>query len=153
MEEHPQPRKDFNLEEYLSKHQVSGKEIEELVQMALREDLSSEGDITSLSTIPLSQAAQARFLVKANGVLAGAQVIVKFAHEIDPQLKVEFSEKDGAIIRAGQVIGTVSGTAQSILKAERILLNALQRMSGISTATWNMVQAAMSFSSSGNRTQ
>lgn len=109
------------------------------IDLAIAEDIG-DGDHTSLSTIPAGTQNKAQLLVKEDGVLAGVQIANIIFHRIDPNLLVETFLKDGDKIKVGDVVLTVSGSAHSILKAERLVLNVMQRMSGVATATHNIVK-------------
>ncbi|WP_044173374.1 carboxylating nicotinate-nucleotide diphosphorylase [Flectobacillus major] len=113
--------------------------IHNFIQSALAEDVG-DGDHTSLSTVPKDATGSARLLVKDTGILAGAELAVMIFAEVDPSLRVELLLQDGTPIQKGQIVLTVSGLSQSILKAERLVLNCMQRMSGIATHTHSMVQ-------------
>ena len=110
----------------------------EFIQLALAEDVG-DGDHTSLATIPADAQKRARLLVKQDGILAGVEVALAIFNEVDPDLQVHVFIEDGAAIHYGDIVLTVSGRAQSILKAERLVLNCMQRMSGIATHTRAMV--------------
>lgn len=112
--------------------------LQEFIQLALAEDVG-DGDHTSLSTIPADAQRRARLLVKQDGILAGVEVAEAVFREVDPDLEVHVNIQDGAPIHYGDIVLTVSGRAQSILKAERLVLNCMQRMSGIATHTRTMV--------------
>ncbi|CCH56479.1 nicotinate-nucleotide pyrophosphorylase [Fibrisoma limi BUZ 3] len=112
--------------------------LQEFIQLALAEDVG-DGDHTSLSTIPADAQKRARLLVKEAGILAGVDVALAIFAEVDPALQVDVLLTDGAAINPGDVVLIVSGNAQSILKAERLVLNCMQRMSGIATHTRQMV--------------
>jgi nicotinate-nucleotide pyrophosphorylase (carboxylating) len=112
--------------------------LQEFIKLALAEDVG-DGDHTSLSTIPADAQKRARLLVKQDGVLAGVEVAEAVFREVDPDLQVHVNIQDGAAIHYGDIVLTVSGRAQSILKAERLVLNCMQRMSGIATHTRTMV--------------
>ncbi|GAB3501926.1 carboxylating nicotinate-nucleotide diphosphorylase [Spirosoma knui] len=112
--------------------------LHEFIQLALAEDVG-DGDHTSLSTIPADAQKRARLLVKEAGTLAGVEVAQAVFAEVDPALQVDILLNDGVSIQPGDVVLTVSGRAQSILKAERLVLNCMQRMSGIATYTRQMV--------------
>ncbi|MFW0859589.1 MAG: carboxylating nicotinate-nucleotide diphosphorylase [Dehalococcoidia bacterium] len=120
--------------------EVSRKQIEPIVLHALDEDLG-QGDITTDALIPPASTARALILVKANGVLAGIEVAEIVFQQVDPSLIFERLAQDGARVQAGSVIGVVTGKAASILKAERVALNFLQRLSGIATETAKYVAA------------
>lgn len=104
------------------------------IQNALAEDIG-EGDHSSLGAVPESKKSKARLLVKDDGIIAGLEVAEKIFHEVDPSLQVTFSKKDGDPIVKGEIAFMVEGSARSILSAERLVLNCMQRMSGIATYT------------------
>lgn len=110
-------------------------DLAEVVQFALAEDAGELGDVTTLSTVPEDLEGQATFLAKADGVLAGLAVVDLVFSTVDPCLSVSWSGKDGDCVQSGTKFGTVKGSARSILVAERVALNFMQRMSGIATAT------------------
>jgi nicotinate-nucleotide pyrophosphorylase (carboxylating) len=93
------------------------------------------GDVTSEALIPPEIEGKATLLVKADGVLAGLEVARRVFHRVDPSLKVEPRVKDGTKVKRGDIVATVSGRVISILKAERVALNFLQRLSGIASLT------------------
>jgi nicotinate-nucleotide pyrophosphorylase (carboxylating) len=113
-------------------------ELRDLIRLALRED-AGDGDHSSLSCVPTEATNRARMLVKQAGILAGVEVAVVVFGEVDPELKVEVLIGDGARIETGDIVLTVEGSARSILLAERLALNIMQRMSGISTYTRSLV--------------
>ena len=117
---------------------LSLSHIDDLVIRALDEDIGT-GDVTSLATIPADTTAEATFLAKADGVLAGLLVADRVFAAVDADLHVHWSKQDGDAISTGIRFGTVSGRARSILQAERLALNLMQRMSGIATATRRMI--------------
>ena len=104
------------------------------INSALIEDVR-EGDHTSNSTIPANAMGKARLLVKDNGIVAGVELAELIFKTVDPELKVEVLIKDGEPIEYGQVVLYVEGRDRSILTAERLVLNCMQRMSGIATLT------------------
>jgi nicotinate-nucleotide pyrophosphorylase (carboxylating) len=108
------------------------------IQSALGEDIG-EGDHTSLSTVPADAVGTAELKVKDRGVLAGVELAQAIFTEVDASLKVQVFITDGAWIEPGQVVLEVSGSSQSILRAERLVLNCMQRMSGIATYTRSLV--------------
>ena len=112
--------------------------LHEFIRLALTEDVG-DGDHTSLSTIPADAQKRARLLVKEAGVLAGVEVAQAIFAEVDPAFVVEVLIPDGAAIKPGEVVLTVSGNARNILTAERLVLNCMQRMSGIATHTRQLV--------------
>lgn len=113
-------------------------DLHEFIQLALAEDVG-DGDHTSLSTIPADAQNRARLLVKEAGILAGVEVAQAVFAEVDPTLQVEVLIQDGASIKPGDIVLTVSGNARKILTAERLVLNCMQRMSGIATHTRQLV--------------
>jgi nicotinate-nucleotide pyrophosphorylase (carboxylating) len=108
--------------------------IDEIISMALEEDLG-DGDHTSLSTIPVEKTGAAELLVKQDGILAGVEIAEKVFKAVDPHTDVEILIMDGSAIKAGDIVFRVSGKAASLLSAERLALNFMQRMSGIATYT------------------
>jgi nicotinate-nucleotide pyrophosphorylase (carboxylating) len=113
---------------------------QEFILKAIEEDIGA-GDYTSLACIPPDAENKAVLKVKDNGILAGVDEALEVFHVIDENLKVEVYLYDGNVITAGDVALSVSGKAQSILKAERLVLNIMQRMSGIATLTNKYVKA------------
>lgn len=112
-------------------------EILRIVDNALLEDIG-DGDHTSLSTVPESATGKARLLVKDNGILAGVELAKMIFHRVDPNLKLEILLEDGATIKKGDIAFYVSGSSRSILSSERLVLNFMQRMSGIATKTYEL---------------
>ncbi|WP_454801839.1 carboxylating nicotinate-nucleotide diphosphorylase [Mucilaginibacter phyllosphaerae] len=106
---------------------------------ALSEDVG-DGDHTSLSTIETGTQGKAKLLVKDTGILAGVELALEIFREVDPNLKVTVFINDGAEVKPKDVAFEVEGDAQAILKAERLVLNCMQRMSGIATTTHQIVQ-------------
>ncbi|MEO0895100.1 MAG: carboxylating nicotinate-nucleotide diphosphorylase [Bacteroidota bacterium] len=113
-------------------------EVDRIIQQALIEDIG-DGDHTSLSTVPAGKTAKARCLIKDEGVLAGVELAYKVIEAVDPQLKIEPILKDGTKVKFGDIAFYVEGDPRSILQAERLLLNLMQRMSGIATMTRKVV--------------
>ncbi|MBB6110659.1 nicotinate-nucleotide pyrophosphorylase [carboxylating] [Mucilaginibacter lappiensis] len=105
---------------------------------ALKEDVG-DGDHTSLSTIPANSTGKAKLLVKDEGLLAGVELALEIFKVVDANLKVNVFLNDGAVIKPKDVAFEVEGNSQSILKAERLVLNCMQRMSGIATKTRQIV--------------
>ena len=105
---------------------------------ALAEDVG-DGDHTSLATIPAGTLGKAKLLVKDNGILAGVELAVEIFKQVDSSLEVNVLLQDGATIKPQDIVLDVEGDAQSILKAERLVLNCMQRMSGIATKTHEIV--------------
>ena len=114
--------------------------LDDHIRLSLREDAGT-GDVTSRATIDSSTKASATFLSKDDGTIAGCQLASMVFSIIDDSLDSTWSVSDGDQVATGQTIGTVSGNARSILLAERLVLNYMQRMSGIATATRAMVDA------------
>lgn len=108
-------------------------EIEKYIKNALEEDIANIGDITSLATISKDAVAEARFIVKEVCIIAGIELVKYIAFVIDPKLKVDMSVNDGDEVSNTQIIGAIHGNTHSILLAERLMLNCMQRMSGIAT--------------------
>jgi nicotinate-nucleotide pyrophosphorylase (carboxylating) len=105
---------------------------------ALKEDVG-DGDHTSLSTIPADTVGKAKLLVKDEGILAGVELAVEIFKIVDAGLKVNLFLNDGAVVKPKDVAFEVEGSSQSILIAERLVLNCMQRMSGIATKTRQIV--------------
>lgn len=105
---------------------------------ALKEDVG-DGDHTSLATIPAETAGKAKLLVKDEGILAGVELASEIFRIVDEQLRMTVFLTDGAKVKYGDTAFEVEGSAQSILKAERLVLNCMQRMSGIATRTHEIV--------------
>lgn len=114
------------------------KEIDLIIANAIREDVG-DGDHSSLACIPESATGKAKLLVKDTGILAGVDFAVQVFTYVDPNLEVEVLLKDGTAVAYGDIAFYVSGSSQSILKAERLVLNAMQRMSAIATKTNHFV--------------
>lgn len=112
--------------------------LQEFIRTALAEDVG-DGDHTSLATIPADAQRRARLLVKDTGILAGVDVALAIFEEVDPAFDVEVLMEDGSSMKPGDIVLTVSGNARNILTAERLVLNCMQRMSGIATQTRRMV--------------
>ncbi|WP_010517905.1 carboxylating nicotinate-nucleotide diphosphorylase [Croceivirga radicis] len=110
------------------------KELDYIISNAIREDVG-DGDHSSLACIPDTATGKAKLLVKDNGVLAGVAFAKMVFNYVDPNLEVETLLEDGAQVKYGDVAFYVSGSSQNILKAERLVLNAMQRMSAIATKT------------------
>jgi nicotinate-nucleotide pyrophosphorylase (carboxylating) len=115
------------------------KEIDSFIKAALFEDIGS-GDLTTLSTIPEGTMGEATFWVKEPCVLGGIELAELICAEVDPQLSCTFDYLDGQEATKNQAIGKLSGPIHAILKAERLLLNCMQRMSAIATKTHRLVQ-------------
>jgi nicotinate-nucleotide pyrophosphorylase (carboxylating) len=114
-------------------------ELELLIANAIREDVGP-GDFSSLACIPESAVGKAKLLVKQDGIIAGVAFAKMIFHYVDTSLEVETFIEDGQRVKHGDVVFHVSGNSQSILKAERVVLNSMQRMSAIATKTNEYVQ-------------
>lgn len=112
--------------------------IHQFIKSALAEDIG-DGDHTSLSTIPPGTIGKAKLIIKDDGILAGVELALEIFKMVDPNLKVQALLKDGDVVKYGDIGLTVSGSTHSILKAERLVLNCMQRMSGIATKTHHLV--------------
>jgi nicotinate-nucleotide pyrophosphorylase (carboxylating) len=112
----------------------------ELIELALKEDIG-DGDHSALSTIPADARGAARLLIKADGVLAGMDLARSIVQRFDPELNLRPFLEDGARVNVGDVAFTLMGPARSILTIERLVLNFMQRMSGIATLTHRYVEA------------
>ena len=108
--------------------------VDELIELAIREDIG-DGDHTSLSCIPASAHGRMRLLCKQEGVIAGIEVARRVLQRLDPAMQFEQVLHDGDRVKPGDVAFYVEGSERSLLQAERILLNIMQRMSGVATQT------------------
>ncbi len=115
-------------------------ELRDFIRAALSEDLGN-GDHTSLATIPKNKIGQAHLLVKDEGIIAGLELSQQIFNEIDNSLIQNITAIDGQFVHYGDILFTVSGSVRSILTAERLVLNCMQRMSGIATTTNKYVKA------------
>ncbi|WP_417871320.1 carboxylating nicotinate-nucleotide diphosphorylase [Winogradskyella sp.] len=121
----------------ISKEQFQ-TEIDLIIANAIREDVG-DGDHSSLACIPDSVTGKAKLLVKDNGVIAGIEFAKQVFAYVDENMKVETLITDGSRVKYGDIAFFVEGSSQSILKAERLVLNAMQRMSAIATKTRKFV--------------
>ncbi len=129
-----------NLLQPISNMNYLNKEaIDVFIQAALLEDIA-DGDHTSLATIPEAAQGKARLLVKDDGILAGVELAKHIFKAVDKQIEMQVLLHDGDEIKYGDVAFYVSGPDRSILTAERLVLNCMQRMSGIATVTNKIVQ-------------
>ncbi|ADY28151.1 nicotinate-nucleotide pyrophosphorylase [Cellulophaga lytica] len=110
------------------------KEIDQIISNAIREDVG-DGDHSSLACIPETATGKAKLLVKDNGIIAGVDFAKQVFAYVDKNLQVETLINDGETVKHGDIVFYVAGSSQSILKAERLVLNAMQRMSAIATKT------------------
>ena len=109
-------------------------ELEIIIKNAIREDVG-DGDHSSLACIPVDAVGKAKLLVKDDGIIAGVEFAKQIFNYVDDNLEIETLINDGEKVKYGDIVFYVSGNSQSILKAERLVLNAMQRMSAISTKT------------------
>jgi nicotinate-nucleotide pyrophosphorylase (carboxylating) len=114
------------------------KEIDLIIANAIREDVG-DGDHSSLACIPVDAEGSAKLLVKDEGIIAGIDFAKQVFHFVEPSMRVETFFNDGDFVKYGDVVFHVYGTSQAILKAERLVLNAMQRMSAIATKTKKFV--------------
>ena len=114
-------------------------ELNLIISNAIREDVG-DGDHSSLACIPYSAQGSAKLLVKDNGIIAGVEFAKMVFNYVDSNLKVETFIKDGSEVKYGDVVFYVHGSSQSILKAERLVLNSMQRMSAIATKTKSYIK-------------
>ena len=121
----------------ISKEQFD-KEIELIISNAFREDVG-DGDHSSLACIPRTAKGKAKLLVKDDGVVAGVEFAKKVFAYVDEDMVIETLIEDGSDVKYGDIVFYVEGASQSILKAERLVLNAMQRMSAIATKTKKFV--------------
>ncbi|HUI32805.1 MAG: carboxylating nicotinate-nucleotide diphosphorylase [Dysgonamonadaceae bacterium] len=112
--------------------------IDNLIDLAFAEDIA-DGDHTTLCSIPADATGKVKLIIKEVGILAGVQIGKRVFHKVNPELKIDLLLNDGAKVKPGDVVFTVEGKVQSILNAERIVLNIMQRMSGIATTTHKYV--------------
>jgi len=117
---------------YLSKTRINN-----FIKSALAEDIG-DGDHTSLGSIPAKDESKARLLIKDSGIIAGIELAVKIFQFVDPSMEVKLNKKDGDWVDIGEVALVVSGNTRNILKCERLVLNCMQRMSGIATYTFKL---------------
>lgn len=108
--------------------------IDELIKLAFTEDIG-DGDHTTLCCIPADAMGKSKLLIKEEGILAGVEMAQKVFATFDPELKMEIFIEDGAHVKPGDIAFIVSGKIQSLLQTERLMLNIMQRMSGIATVT------------------
>lgn len=115
------------------------QEIQRIIVNALREDVG-EGDHSSLACIPINAAGKAKLLVKEDCIIAGLQFAKQVFQHIDPAAELEFFAKDGDWLQKGEIAFIVKSSSQHILMGERLVLNAMQRMSAIATKTRSFVE-------------
>jgi len=114
--------------------------LDEFIRKSLQEDIG-DGDHSTLACIPSDAQGMAQLLVKESGVLAGVEVAKRIYEIVDPSLSVSYFKKDGDKIEKGDIVFEVRGSSRSILTSERLVLNCMQRMSGIASQTNQILQA------------
>ena len=115
------------------------KQLETFIDMALAEDIG-DGDHSSLACISSAATGKAKLLVKEDGIIAGITIAKKIFERVDPDCKIELFTQDGKVIKIGDIALIVEGKKQDILKTERLVLNCMQRMSGIASHTNRLVK-------------
>ena len=108
--------------------------IDQLIALSFAEDIG-DGDHTTLSCIPDTAMGKSRLIIKEEGIIAGVEIAREIFHRFDPEMKMEVYINDGAHVKPGDVAFVVEGKVQSLLQTERLMLNVMQRMSGIATIT------------------
>jgi len=114
--------------------------VKQFIAQAVAEDLG-QGDITTETLIPKTQRGRASIMAKASGIIAGVEIAKQIFLKVDPELKLAILIEDGTKVNPGDIVAKIEGKAASILKAERVALNLLQRLSGIASETGRYVQA------------
>ena len=114
--------------------------VDALIELAIREDIG-DGDHSSLSCIPADARGRMKLLVKQDGIIAGVEIAERILRRLDPDVKFEKLIDDGTPVKVGDIVFYVEGRVISLLQAERILLNVMQRMSGVATQTAVYVKA------------
>lgn len=117
---------------------IDEQELDSFIIRALEEDIQG-GDHTSMATIPPHVMGKAKLIVKQDGVLAGVYIAERIFKKVNNKLSIKIYKEDGAYVRKGEIAFLVEGSALSILQAERLVLNTMQRMSGIATITSEFV--------------
>lgn len=118
---------------------ITNENLEQFIKQALAEDIG-DGDHSSLAAIPTAAQNEAKLLVKGTGILAGVELSQEIIQQVDSSLRIEVFLTDGTPVKPGDIAFIVAGKAQSILTAERLVLNCMQRMSGIATYTHQLNQ-------------
>jgi nicotinate-nucleotide pyrophosphorylase (carboxylating) len=112
--------------------------VDEIIELALLEDIG-DGDHSSLACVPENSSGKATLFIKDDGILAGVDLAVRIFKKLDPSLKINVLLIDGTPVKKGDIAFTVVGSSRSILATERLVLNFMQRMSGIATQTFKIV--------------
>ena len=118
---------------------ISQQAISQFIDQSLHEDVG-DGDHTSASSIPSEATGEAQLIIKGQGILAGMELAEKIFHQINPHLELKILLHDGDRVKNGDIALRVKGSVHSILKAERLVLNCMQRMSGIATLTHELTE-------------
>ena len=113
--------------------------IDQLISLSFAEDIG-DGDHTTLSSIPATAMGKSRLIIKEEGIIAGVEMAREIFHRFDPEMKMEVYINDGAHVKPGDIAFVVEGQVQSLLQTERLMLNVMQRMSGIATITGEYVK-------------
>ncbi len=113
--------------------------ISRIIDHAIAEDIG-DGDHSSLACVPKDSVGKAKLLVKESGIIAGVEIAQKVFAKIDSELKMELFINDGTKVKLGDIVFTIEGSSHSILQAERLVLNIMQRMTGIATNTNRYVE-------------
>lgn len=121
-------------------NKIDNQELTNFITNALHEDVQ-DGDHTSLACVPKEAIGKAKLLVKDDGILAGVELAKKIFYQVDPSFEIDVFIEDGTPVKYGEIAFEVRGKSQAILKAERLVLNAMQRMSGIATLSRQFVTA------------
>jgi len=121
-------------------NKIDAEELQAFLKNALYEDVH-EGDHTSLACVPADAEGKAKLLVKDDGIIAGIELAKKIFHYVDPDFVIDVFIEEGSPVKYGDIAFEVSGKSQAILKAERLVLNTMQRMSGIATLSRQFVEA------------
>ncbi|AFM03407.1 nicotinate-nucleotide pyrophosphorylase (carboxylating) [Bernardetia litoralis DSM 6794] len=119
---------------------LTTKSLDQFITLALKEDIA-DGDHSTLSSVPATAQKKAHLLIKGDGILAGIELAKLIFAKVDKNLKIDVFLNDGDEVKYGNIAFIVTGNAQSILTAERLVLNCMQRMSGIATLTNKFVEA------------
>ena len=114
------------------------KLIDDLITLSFAEDIG-DGDHTTLSSIPADAMGKQRLIIKEEGIIAGVEMARRIFYRFDPEMKMEVYINDGAHVKPGDIAFVVEGKVQSLLQTERLMLNVMQRMSGIATITGEYV--------------
>lgn len=113
--------------------------VQSFIESAFKEDIGP-GDYSSLAAIPEGKQGKAKLLIKGEGIIAGIELAEKIFKKFDPTLEIELLKKDGDSVKFGDIGLIVKGSSASILSSERLVLNCMQRMSGIATLTHRLTE-------------